>query len=112
VLFIISIFFSYAFFSNFSNPEKKKHFVPKLKFYRIEFLPNLRLHLKNNILHFHHWLLFLCLLALLSVIYPLFHEFTMFKGLLLGGIFQGLTFRDRFTFVYPKEHNMFKQTQK
>ena len=102
ITFILSAVIGYVFFLYLTHPEKKKNRVPKIGFRNIELMPNFRVHIGNKTYHFHHWLLF-ALLILIPVIfrdssrYPL-----IFKGVLIGGILQGLRYPNKFKFRYPR----------
>ncbi len=61
---------------------------------------SLRFHIRGYYVHFHHWLCFslvFIILLLLSVTHPIV------LGILAGFIAQGLTYRDRFIFIYPED---------
>lgn len=69
--------------------------LPNIKIRRIQLFPVIRVHAFGRVFHFHHWFNFSILLALSGVtsFAILDHIFT--RGLLLGGIIQGLTLPDR-----------------
>ncbi len=70
--------------------------LPNIKVKRLQIFPVLRINLFGRVIHFHHWMNFTILLviSLFTSIGILDLLFT--KGMLLGGIIQGLTL--------PKEH--------
>lgn len=103
---LLTLFFSvwlgYALFLYFSHPNKKKHKVPKVRIGRLEFLPNLKLHLGSKTYHFHHWFV-LALIAAIAIFVLEDFQFPMIlQGLIIGGIIQGLRYPDRFKFRYPR----------
>ena len=65
--------------------------LPNLKMKRVQVFPVLRIHLFGRVIHLHHWFSFSILLifSFFASIAVLDLMFT--KGLLLGGIIQGLT---------------------
>jgi len=65
--------------------------LPNIKIKRIQLFPIIRVRMFGRTIHFHHWINFSVLLALsgFTSITILDHIFT--RGLLLGGIIQGLT---------------------
>ena len=70
--------------------------LPNLKVKRIQVFPVLRIHLFGRVFHLHHWLSFSILLGLSNVLPIAILEHTFTKGVLLGGIIQGLRL--------PQEH--------
>ena len=69
--------------------------LPNIKIKRFQLFPIIRIHAFGRVIHLHHWFNFSILLALSSVtsFAILDHIFT--RGLLLGGIIQGLTLPER-----------------
>ena len=96
--FLFSVWLGYVLFLYFSHPDKKKHRVPRIGFWRIEILPNIRIHSRSKTYHIHHCVI----LSLVTVITLLNYEglqfLTIFEGLAIGGIIQGLRYPDRFHF--------------
>ena len=76
---------------------------PARKVKRLQVLPNVKVELKDDKhVHLHHW----TLLGSLYVPYLIFRKKIRSKilhGFLLGGIVQGLTYKDRFTFIKKTE---------
>lgn len=97
----ISFLSSYTFFNYFTHPKKKKHKVPHFKFWRIEILPNFKIHFQESVVHVHHWILLSAFFVFLIFIYEGFQLVTI-KSLTLGGIVQGLRYKDRFQFRLRK----------
>lgn len=100
--FILSVIAGYVVFLYLSHPEKKKHKVPKIGLWNIEFMPNFRVHIKSKTYHFHHWFV-LALVILIPIILRDDFQYPMvFKGIVVGGILQGLRYPNKFKFRYPR----------
>lgn len=63
---------------------------------RVHLFPVFRIYAFGRVIHFHHWINFSILLILSIFITGNILDFMVTKGLLLGGIIQGLTL--------PREH--------
>lgn len=70
--------------------------MPNIKTGRVQVFPVLRLKIFGRVIHVHHWISFSILLLFSFFITTGILDFMVTKGLLLGGIIQGLTL--------PKEH--------
>lgn len=70
--------------------------LPNIKVKRLQVFPVIRVNLFGRVFHLHHWLNFSILLALSNFLPIGILESTFTKGILLGGIIQGLRL--------PKEH--------
>lgn len=70
--------------------------MPNVKVKRVQLFPVLRIHLFSRVFHLHHWFSFSILLLISSFASIAILDQVFTKGLLLGGIIQGLTL--------PKEH--------
>lgn len=98
ILFLGGGFITYRFLS---NPQSRfihsHHLVPYVEIEHVEFLPCLRIPLGKRHIRVHHWI-YLGLIALLSLtIDPnLFGKLPFINGFCLGGIIQGITYRDLF----------------
>jgi len=70
--------------------------LPNIRVKRVQIFPVLRINLFGRVIHFHHWINFsiLLIISLFTSIGIL--DLVFAKGMLLGGIIQGLTL--------PKEH--------
>ena len=105
ITFTLAIMLGYYFFLYFSHPDKKKHKIPRLQIWRIEILPNIRIHSKSRIYHIHHWanLMIVCAVAaLMFVNFESMQFLIVISGFALGGIIQGLRYPDRFQFRHRK----------
>lgn len=65
--------------------------MPNLKVKRLQLFPILRIYVFGRFLHFHHWFNFSVVLATTAFINAGILDTTIARGLLLGGIIQGLT---------------------
>lgn len=70
--------------------------LPNVKVKRVQFFPVIRIYAFGRVFHFHHWFNFSILLAISAVSSAGALDYTFTRGLLLGGIIQGLTL--------PREH--------
>ncbi len=74
-----------------SKVQKKIPFL-KLKWFQI--LPSIKIHVKGKIFHLHHWMHFSIIFLISVIVNNGVLSLPVTKGLLLGGIIQGLTFTD------------------
>lgn len=89
----------FGFFRLSSHPKNKLSFyhrLPKIKISAVEILPNLKFKFKNYFIHIHHWIWASALLWLAFIVTEGWSEWTIFKGLMIGAIVQGLTYKSRF----------------
>lgn len=70
--------------------------LPNLKVKRVQLFPVLRVYMFKRVIHLHHWVSFSIILAISAFISFGIFDYMFTKGLLLGGIIQGLSL--------PKEH--------
>lgn len=78
--------------------------LPKKKFRRFHVAPELKFELRNRVIHLHHWMLFIGVYALILTIDKGFLQADLVQGFVVGSIAQGLTYEDRFMFVYSARH--------
>lgn len=64
--------------------------LPNIKTKRIQIFPVIRIHIFGRVIHFHHWFCFSIILILSFFISIGILDFAVTKGILLGGIIQGL----------------------
>ncbi len=102
ITFILSVAFGYFLFLYLSHPEKQKHRIPKIGVWNIEFLPNFRIHIGSKTYHFHHWLVLALIILLPFILSEKFSYPMIFKGIVVGGILQGLRYPNKFKFRYPR----------
>ena len=96
--FLFSIWLGYILFLYFTHPEKKKHKLPRVQVWRIEILPNIRIHSRSKTYHIHHWFLLTVFTAITLFYFEGFQYLSLVKGAAIGGIIQGLRYPDRFQF--------------
>lgn len=65
--------------------------LPNLKTKRIQVFPVIRFKVFGRVIHFHHWFCFSIILILSFFTSVGILDFVVTKGILLGGIIQGLT---------------------
>lgn len=80
----------------FTNPKNLKKKIPKVSMGKIQILPNLKLRLRNQTIHLHHWILLSAVLGFLNHIAKGIDNLIYLKLFAIGGIIQGFTFKDRF----------------
>lgn len=74
-----------------THPNSKiRRKLPNIKTKRFQVFPVIRVNLFGRVFHLHHWLSFSMILALANFMPLGFLESTFSKGVLLGGIIQGL----------------------
>lgn len=103
--FLFSIWLGYVLFLYLTHPEKKKHKIPQLRIWKIELMPNIRIHSKSKIYHIHHWVILTLVTAITLLNYEGFQYLTFIKGIAIGGIIQGLRYPDRFKFRHSQTPN-------
>ena len=88
------------------SPLRKK--LPVKKFKNVYLLPEIKIERKDKHIHFHHWLN-------ISAVYVLLYwkkrhvlENKLLSGFLVGSILQGLSYEDRFSFIYKPEEKLLK----
>ena len=89
----------YWFYHLLTQPLKFKSKVPKIKIKAFEILPNLKIRLKKNIVHIHHWIFLSAIFVVLLTITTGFAQLLLFKSFCVGGIIQGFTYNDRFKII-------------
>src|SRR3989338_4255692 len=70
--------------------------LPNIKSRRVQIFPVIRFYFFGRVIHLHHWINFSLLLILSIFITGGILDYMVTKGLLLGGVIQGLTL--------PQEH--------
>lgn len=81
----------------FSKPNSLgENRLPELKVKNVEILPNVKIKRKKEIYHIHHWMTFSVFYATLMFIRRPFAGKKFINGFVLGLIFQGFSYKDRF----------------
>jgi hypothetical protein len=92
------ILFALAFLASFLFYKLYAYFspcLPKIKISRFEFFPSIRIEISGRIIHLHHWFNFLIFLTVAIIVNEGVVASIATKGLLTGGIAQGLLHPDR-----------------
>lgn len=95
LMFGLSIILGYIF--NRSLSKQGGVINKKLPHIKIKFLqigPNIKLHFRNKSLHIHHWITYSIVLIITLTFNAGFLDTVISKGILVGGILQGLSFPD------------------
>jgi hypothetical protein len=74
----------------------KPNRLPRLGIKRVEIMPNLLIQTTKWKIHVHHWMTLSLVFAVLILTTASFNHLLLVKSLCLGGIIQGITYRDRF----------------
>lgn len=92
---------AFAFFHFASHPKSKIHKkLPSKSIKRVQLIPSLNFEVKNKIFHFHHWMLFTPTFVFVNYIDKGLIHSDLLNGALIGGIVQGLLYKDRFKLVH------------
>lgn len=82
----------YLTFRATSHPTSKiRRKLPNLKVKRVQVFPVVRIYLFGRVIHLHHWFAFSIILIISAFISFGIFDYVFTKGVLLGGIIQGLT---------------------
>lgn len=74
----------------------KPNRLPKLGIKRVEIMPNLLIQTRRWKIHVHHWMTLSLVFTVLILTTASFNHLLFVKSLCLGGIIQGITYKDRF----------------
>ncbi|HSW96219.1 MAG TPA: hypothetical protein VLF89_00170 [Candidatus Saccharimonadales bacterium] len=103
-LIVTGIGVAFATFWITSHPKSKVHrALPNKKYKSLQVLPHVKIVTKDKTYHFHHWLTFSVLYWRLFLKKQVFTS-KLLHGMMLGSIFQGLTYKDRFRFRYKNSN--------
>lgn len=84
--------FGYYTFKATTSPSSRfRRKMPNLKLKRVQVFPIIRVQAFGRFIHFHHWFNFSILLATTAFINAGILDTPIARGLMLGGIIQGLT---------------------
>ena len=75
--------------------------MPNVRVKRVQFFPVLRINAFGKMIHFHHWVSFSILLAISGFTQIGILDHSIVRGLLIGGVIQGLTLPKGHRKVYP-----------
>src|SRR5512138_2588425 len=102
--FILSLLAGYYF--NRSLSKSGYRINRKLPYYKIKFIqfsPNIKIHFKNRYIWIHHWLTYTVILIITLTSNAGILDTLVSKGILVGGILQGLTFSDWKTLIHRRD---------
>lgn len=104
--FLLSLTAGYKIAKVFSHPESKvRAMMPCFKIKFLQFLPNIKIYIRGKIIHIHHWIYLSLLLVLSFKLNFSILDSTLFRGILSGGIIQGLSFPDWKKIFFKEEKN-------
>lgn len=66
-------------------------------------MPNFKIHIRRKTYHIHHWVLLSVIVAFGVFVYEGMIRSPLFNGVAIGGILQGLRYKDRFKFRHPRQ---------
>lgn len=92
----------FSLYMLFTHPKYLKKRLPKVSSGKIQISPNLKIKLESRIIHFHHWIWLSGILSYLNHIAQGIDHLFFVKFFALGGIIQGLSFKDRFQVLVKK----------
>jgi hypothetical protein len=92
--------------SHEKSPLKAK--LPQKKVKNLALLPNIKIMKEDKHIHFHHWLNIASVYGLLYWKKRNVLGNKLLNGFLMGSIFQGLSYEDRFSFIYKPENKRLK----
>jgi len=99
---ILAALLGFGIYVLFSHPKYQKKRVPRIRLGKIQILPNLRIKLKSGTVRLHHWIILSAILGFLNHTAQGLSSLIFIKLFAIGGIIQGLTFRDRFKIFWKK----------
>lgn len=93
---LLALLFGFVIHNLLTKPKYLKKKVPRLNAGPIEILPSLKIKFKNKTVHLHHWIWLSAAIGISNHLAQGISNLIFLKLFALGGIFQGLTFKDRF----------------
>lgn len=88
------------------SPLRKK--LPEKKIKNLYLLPEIKIEKDDKHIHFHHWFNLMSVYGLLYWKKRNLLGNKLFNGFLIGSIFQGLSYEDRFSFIYKPQEKLLK----
>lgn len=99
----------FMLFQLMSHPRSHMHKkIPTKKIKNIHVLPHIKIQTKEKHIHLHHWMN-LGSLYLVSFALKKLRKSHLYHGFMLGGILQGLRYKDRFHIIKRVEETVKKQ---
>ena len=100
--FLAGVVSGFSFFLLVSHPGKSPiRKLPEKKLRNVSYFPNIKIQKDSGHYHIHHWMIFSVLYAPFILIKRLRSKFL--HGIIIGSIFQGLTYKDRFQMKYHSD---------
>lgn len=78
--------------------------IPRLRLWRLELSPSIRVFVRGRVVHLHHWVSLSLILSITFFVNMGLLDYVFTKGLMVGGIVQGLTFPDFKQIIYRLDH--------
>jgi hypothetical protein len=90
----------YYFFKTTSRPGSRiNRRIPQKQIKNLEILPSIKIKRRDKAIHLHHWLNFTSLYLYLLTRKRKYLRHQLVNGFILGSIYQGLTYKDRFKII-------------
>ena len=97
---LFGIFIGFLLFTLTTHPGSRiNKKLPEKKIKNFQIFPRVNISARNRVFHFHHWII-------LTPFYLFLQNFLhsdILHGIILGGIVQGLMFKDRFKIIFKRE---------
>lgn len=101
---ILSGIVSFTILHFMSHPSSRfNKSMPSARYKRFSLSPRFSFEAKNKIFHLHHWMVFGLILLATQIFDTRFIPPNILYGFLLGGILQGLMYKDSFKFFHHAE---------
>jgi len=101
--FLLASIVGYIFVYFYSHPKSFIHRkLPKLKIKSFQFFPSMTITISGKVIHLHHWLGFSIILVVSIFVNSGILSLLFTKGLLSGGIIQGVFTPKSFKLIYKK----------
>ena len=87
-----------------SHPKSRVHKrIPMKKLFNVQLSPHINFSIKRRVIHFHHWMIFSPIYVVAQTGDHGIMSAAVIKGMLIGGIIQGLMYKDRFKFIFKNQ---------
>ena len=104
LIFLLASVIGYIFLYFYSHPKSFIHKrLPKLKIKSFQFFPSMTITISGKVIHLHHWIGFSIILVVSIFVNSGILSYIFTKGLLSGGILQGVFTPRSFRLIYKKE---------
>lgn len=102
--FLTASIIGYLIFYVLTHPKSSVHRkLPKLKIKGFQFFPSVTVTISGKVVHIHHWLGFSIILVISIFVDSGVLSYIFTKGILSGGILQGIFTPRSFKLVYKKD---------